>query len=154
MIETKVTEGRTRPYPLPTVLSAITSTIKRPGASLPTVRQMKWNDYVSDGGADLTGLDEFPAAMLRIDTGRVAGLVSWAAVLTVLRVEVFAGKRHATISVIGRTASGPVVSVYDESVADWPLDPIRGNGCATITVDELVAVAESVRSAESLAGAR
>lgn len=153
MIDQRQHIGRTRPYPLPTVLNAIAHTLKRPGADLPEVRQMNWPTYVSDGGADLTALDEFPAAMLRIEKGSVAGLVAWAAVLSNVRVEVWADAQQTTISVIGRTSSGPVLSVYD-TVSDWPLDAIPGKPCTTITADELGAVADSVRSGESLAGAR
>lgn len=144
--------GRTRPWPLPTVLNAITKTIKRPGAALPMPRLVEWVDYVRGGGADLTALAEFPAATLLLRTGRVAGLAAWAAVLADVRVEVFPEAYQTTITVIGRTASGPVVSVYDH-VSDWPLEMGAGHA-VTITAGELAAVAADVSSADALAGAR
>jgi hypothetical protein len=149
MIERTQSTGRTRPYPLPDVLRAITSMLKRPGGPLPEPHRIDWPHRIR--GLDGVDPASWPAAMLGLETGRLAGVAAWAAVLEVRRISVFADARQATITVIGRTSTGPVVAVYD-TVSDWPLEPAAGE--QFITADELAAIAADVTSAENLAGAR
>ena len=148
MIERQQSTGRTRPYPLPTVLRAIARTVSAPGGPLPEPHRIDWPHRIR--GYD-QATAEFPAALLGLASGTVASIAAWGAALVGARVTVFADVHETTVTVIGRTSTGPVIAVYD-TVRDWPLDTRFGE--REITVEELAAVAESARTADALAGAR
>lgn len=152
MIDQTYHTGRTRPYPLPTVLRAIARTVSAPGGPLPEPHRIDWPHRIR--GYDNTSA-QHPAALLGLATGRVAGVAAWAEALVGTCVTVYADPHQTTITVIGRTSTGPVIAVYD-TVSDWPLETRFGE--REIGVDELAAVAAAVadaeRTAHALAGAR
>lgn len=148
MIDTKVTDGRTRPYPLPTVLRAIARTVSAPGGPLPEPHRIDWPHRIR-GYENAT--KEFPAALLGLATGRVRDIAAWAAALMATRVTLFVDAEQTVITVIGRTSTGPVVAVYD-TVRDWPLESPAGE--REIEVDEFAAIVAEACTTDSLAGAR
>jgi hypothetical protein len=148
MIEQSHSTGRTRPYPLPTVLRAIARTVSAPGGPLPEPHRIDWPHRIRGYDQATT---EFPAALLGLASGRLADIAAWAEALHGTRVTVFTDPEQTTITVIGRTSTGPVIAVYD-TVSDWPLETRFGE--RDITAEELATVAADVRSAESLAGVR
>jgi hypothetical protein len=153
--------GRTRPYSLPDVLNAVARTIRTPHVLLPEPHRIDWPHRIRGLGAvDAiegvdTAIDEvdpatWPAALLGLTEGRVAGVAAWARALDVHRVTVFADTHQTAITVIGRTTAGPVIAVYD-TVADWPLESAVGE--RNITAEELAAVAAAVADVASTADA-
>jgi hypothetical protein len=126
--------------------------VSAPGGPLPEPHRIDWPHRIR--GYDNATV-EYPAALLGLESGRVAGVAAWAQALVGTRVTVFADPEQTTITAIGRTSTGPVIAVYD-TVSDWPLETRFGE--RVIGVDELAAVAAAVadvaRTAETLAGAR